>query len=371
VVTRLRDYPRYPDEEVELRQQSVKLTLSLARMLEATARLRQSASMSEVRQQISRFKEQLERPTPLDPNEVIELSREFLYDAFEQIAAAHTLERARYYIERLEKSLTKVKTSRINDINLNRWKEYNDIYTDSLWVVPRRDRSGTHRADYWGNFIPQIPNQLLKRYTKQGDWVLDTFAGLGTTLIESQRLGRNGLGIELQPHITERANNRIAGEPNPHAATNEVICADSLQADYKTLLAERGVKSVQLAIMHPPYHDIIRFSENPADLSNAATIESFLEGLGQVVENVYPLLERGRYLALVIGDKFARSEWIPLGFMAMNAVQERGFALKSIVVKNFEDTTGKRAQQELWKYRALVGGFYIFKHEYIFVFRKK
>jgi len=27
-------------------------------------------------------------------------------------------------------------------------------------------------------------------------------------------------------------------------------------------------------------------------------------------------------------------------------------------------------QKELWRYRALVGGFYIFKHEYILLFKK-
>jgi hypothetical protein len=44
--------------------------------------------------------------------------------------------------------------------------------------------------------------------------------------------------------------------------------------------------------------------------------------------------------------------------------------LKSIVVKNFEETRGKRNQKELWRYRALAGGFYVFKHEYIFIFQK-
>jgi hypothetical protein len=83
------------------------------------------------------------------------------------------------------------------------------------------------------------------------------------------------------------------------------------------------------------------------------------------------VLEKGRYFALVIGDKYSKGEWIPLGFLTMNEVLKRGFMLKSVIVKNFEETLGKRNQKELWRYRALVGGFYIFKHEYIFVFKKK
>jgi hypothetical protein len=74
---------------------------------------------------------------------------------------------------------------------------------------------------------------------------------------------------------------------------------------------------------------------------------------------------------IVIGDKYVKGEWVPLGFQTMNMVMQRGFALKSIIVKNFEDTSAKRSQKELWRYRAFVGGFYIFKHEYIFLFKKR
>jgi hypothetical protein len=75
-------------------------------------------------------------------------------------------------------------------------------------------------------------------------------------------------------------------------------------------------------------------------------------------------------LAVIIGDKYEKGEWKPLGFMLMNEVLKRGYKLKSIVIKNFEDTTGKRSQKELWRFRALAGGFYLFKHEYIFIFQK-
>jgi hypothetical protein len=123
-------------------------------------------------------------------------------------------------------------------------------------------------------------------------------------------------------------------------------------------------------IMHPPYHDIIKFSSNKDDLSNAPTTESFINMFGKVLDNTLPFLEKGRYLGIVIGDKYHRGTWIPLGFYVMNEVLKRNFLLKSIIVKNFEETRGKRNQKELWRYRALVGGFYIFKHEYILLFKK-
>lgn len=141
--------------------------------------------------------------------------------------------------------------------------------------------------------------------------------------------------------------------------------------DFPSLLKRYNAPSAQLAILHPPYHDIIRFSRKKDDLSNARSTEEFLKMFGAVVENVGKVLDQNRYLAVVIGDKYEKGEWIPLGFLTMNEVTTRGFRLKSIVVKNFDGTLGKRNQKELWRYRALVGGFYVFKHEYVLIFQKK
>jgi hypothetical protein len=303
--------------------------------------------------------------------DTIRLSQPYLTRALRQIEKAQTLERARYYLERLKKALVEIKTGKINDLNLNRWKEYTDILTDSLWVLEKRDASGVHSAWYWGNFIPQIPYQMLVRYTKKGDWVLDPFLGSGTTLIECQRLGRNGVGIELQPETARQARQIISQEANKHHVTIGVETGDSAGADLRRVLSKYGAESVQLLILHPPYHDIIKFSDDPRDLSNAANVPEFVNAFGRVLDNTIPFLDAGRYLVLVIGDKYSKGEWIPLGFMLMSEVLKRGFILKSTIVKNFEETTGKRSQKDLWRYRALAGGFYIFKHEYIFVCKKR
>ncbi|HXG92118.1 MAG TPA: DNA methyltransferase [Blastocatellia bacterium] len=301
----------------------------------------------------------------------VSLRRDVLASELDQIIEARTIERARYYIKRLRRAVEKIKTTEINDINLLRWKEYEEIITDSLWVLPRRDTAGAHLSWYWGNFIPQIPRQLMLRYTKKNGWVLDTFAGSGTTLIEARRLGRNCIGVELSRRVARKAVELIERESNPHSVTTEVITGDARTIDLRREFDRVGARRAQLLIMHPPYHDIIGFSKNPKDLSAAASAEEFLKMLGEAVDNATPLLERGRYFALVIGDKYSKGEWVPLGFECMNEVLKRGYSLKSIVVKNFDETRAKRDQKQLWRYRALAGGFYIFKHEYIFLFRKK
>jgi len=303
--------------------------------------------------------------------DTLSVRRDVLISELDQILEARTIQRAKYYLNRLKLGVEKVKTNKINDINLLRWKEYDEIITDSLWVLDKRDTSGAHLAWYWGNFIPQIPHQMMLRYTKRGDWILDTFVGSGTTLIECRRLGRNGIGIELNPDVARKANELVKKEYNKYKVTTEMITDDSRIVDIKATLDKHRIKQVQLLIMHPPYHDIIKFSKDEKDLSNAKNTEEFLKMFGEVVDNVSPYLEKGRFFALVIGDKYSKGEWIPLGFYCMNEVLKRRYLLKSIIVKNFEETRGKRNQKELWRYRALVGGFYIFKHEYVMLFKKK
>lgn len=291
-------------------------------------------------------------------------------DEIQQILEAYTYERARYYVERLRKGFVEVKTNQINDINLRRWKDYGEIITDSLWNIDRRDQSGAHLGWYWGNYIPQIPHQLMLRYTRKGDLVVDPFAGSGTTLIECRRLGRHGAGVEINPATVEKARELITAEENPHNVTTRVEAGDSRYFDFKTLIHDMGFDAVDLYLMHPPYHDIIQFTSDPNDLSNAQSTEDFLQMFGAVLDNTLPLLRKGRYVGIVIGDKYSKGEWIPLGFYCMQEAMSRGLKLKSIVVKNFEQTKGKRSQKELWRYRALLGGFYVFKHEYILILEK-
>ena len=259
--------------------------------------------------------------------------------------------------------------AKYNDLDPKKWKEYTDINTDSLWIIDKRDNSGIHSASYHGNFIPQIPNQLFTRYTKKGDWILDPFMGSGTSLIEAQRMGRNSIGIELQTELVEQVRKKIQPD-NKNDYNPNVFIGDSRKIDIDEILNTLFIDKLQFVIFHPPYWDIIKFSDDKSDLSNSESLDLFLESFGEVIDNSTKHLEKNRYCACVIGDKYSNGQVIPLSFYCMNIFIEKGFQLKAIVVKNFGETKGKANQQAIWRYRAITNDFYIFKHEYIFVFKK-
>lgn len=104
-------------------------------------------------------------------------------------------------------------------------------------------------------------------------------------------------------------------------------------------------------------------------------------------------LKTNKYLAIVMSDLYSKEEYIPLAFKVMESIsmlhyfshidrsfytpfiesdnkEYTKFQLKSIIVKNFGETKGKKNQQNLWRYRALANGLYTFKHEYILLFKK-
>lgn len=267
------------------------------------------------------------------------------------------------------------KSPEFSDIRLDRWKseEYSDIITDSLWILPSRTDTNGHRLDYHGGFIPQIANQTFRRYTRQDDVIIDWFLGSGTSAIEAANLNRRLIGVDLQPNLVEYVRSKLPpGLPDDRI---RLIVGDSTSpetaAKVRSALAEMGKAKAQLVVLHPPYADIIKFSDMEADLSNLESTESFLEAFERAARSAYDCLESGRFAVLVIGDKYSAGELDPLGFKCMNVMNRVGFRTKSIVVKNITgNEVAKGKNNNLWRYRALAGGFYVFKHEYVMIFFK-
>ncbi len=262
---------------------------------------------------------------------------------------------------------------KFNELNSNNWKE-TDINTDSLWLINERDKQGKHSNKYHGNFIPQIPYQLIKRYTKQNDIVLDLFMGSGTTLFECENLNRRFIGFDINDDIIDFVKGKMLNSDQTKFDIQNCDVANTSTFDVKInkSLNKLQTEKVQFLIMHPPYLDIVKFTDKKEDLSQISDLSEFVKQFRKVVANGLEYLEKNRYFAVVIGDVYKNSEVKPLSFYLMDMVKRQfKVKLKGIIVKNIEGNRGKLGQGSIWKYRALKSDYFIFKHEYILVFKKE
>jgi 16S rRNA G966 N2-methylase RsmD len=249
-----------------------------------------------------------------------------------------------------------------------------EINVDSLWLIPQRDKTGKHKNIYHGNFIPQIPNQLIRRYTKEQDVILEPFAGSGTTLFECENLNRKYIGFDINSQMI----NYIKDTMGQNLYTDKYYIQhcnslDEKEIDKNIKNAYNNLKSnnVQFILMHPPYMDIIKFTDHKNDLSNINNLKDFLDKFKIICDIFLKYLEINKYFAIVIGDVYKNSEVIPLSFYCMYMIKKNfKTKLKGIIVKNIEGNRGKLGQAGIWKYRALKSDYFLFKHEYIFVFKK-
>ncbi len=252
------------------------------------------------------------------------------------------------------------------------WK-HTDINVDSLWIISERAKDGKHKNVYHGNFIPQIPNQLIRRYTQKKDTVLELFSGSGTTLFECETLQRDYIGFDINKTIIAYVNEKMCDCTTINFAVNNVDVTDQCEFDkaIETWLDKNKKSFVDFMIAHPPYLDIVKFTEDSRDLSNITDVDAFIEKLTSAITNGFRYLKKDGYMAIVAGDIYKKSEVIPLAFLIMNAVKlNLNVKMKGIIVKNIEGNRGKLGAQDIWKYRALKSDYFLFKHEYIFVFKK-
>lgn len=253
------------------------------------------------------------------------------------------------------------------------WREL-DINVDSLWLMGPRAKGGKHTNVYHGNFAPQIPNQMIRRYTEEGDTVMDLFMGSGTTLYECESLKRNYIGYDINDDIIDFVEKRMQGCDTIDYHIHNCDVTDSVAFKKCTdgSLGQLGKRKADLLIVHPPYLDIVKFTGRPEDLSSISDLNVFLDRFLHAMNNAMAYLKSKHYFILVIGDVYKNGEVIPLGFYTMYALKKAfGAELKGIVVKDIVGNRAKIGQEALWRYRALVNGNYLFKHEYIFVFKKK
>ena len=233
-----------------------------------------------------------------------------------------------------------------------------ELETNTVWAFPNRGKWATHDAKYRGNWSPYIPRNVILRYSKESDTVLDPFVGGGTTAVEAKLTHRNFIGFDINPIAIEQNNQKCNFKFDTVATTK--ICL----ADARALPVEN--ETIDLICTHPPYADIIHYSDNiDGDLS-LLPMKDFLFEMGKVAQEFYRVLKKDKFCAVLMGDMRKKGMVQPLAFETMRIFELSGFKLKEIIIKEQHNckATG------YWKTNSIKFNFLLLAHEYLFVFKK-
>ena len=138
------------------------------------------------------------------------------------------------------------------------------------WSFPNRGNWATHDAKWRGNWSPYIPRNIILRYSKEGDIVLDQFAGGGTTLVEAKLLNRNIIGVDVSDIALQRCQEKVNFDYNK--SNSKIIIKKGDARDLFFL----GNESIDLICTHPPYANIIKYSEDIENDLSRLNIKDFL-----------------------------------------------------------------------------------------------
>lgn len=233
-----------------------------------------------------------------------------------------------------------------------------ELETNTVWSFPDHGKWATHDSKYRGNFSPYVAKNIILRYSKETDIVLDQFVGGGTTLIECKLNNRNAIGVDINPSAVEITKNKLNFN-----CDNQVNVAVKLgNACYLDLQNE----SIDLICTHPPYANIIKYSEGiDGDLSQLK-YEDFLVKIEKVACECYRVLKKNKFCAIVMGDIRKNGMVQPLGFQVMQKFINAGFIQKEIIIKEQHNCK----TTSFWKTKSQKYNFLLLAHEYIFIFKK-
>lgn len=238
--------------------------------------------------------------------------------------------------------------------------------TTTVWSFKQRGDWATHNGRYRGNWSPYIPRNVILKYSKPGDIVLDYFVGGGTTAVEAKLLSRRCIARDINPACVgltlENLNFSL-----PETFLGELsTCEPEVSVGDARDLSDLSDDSVDLICAHPPYAGIINYSSKVEGDLSKLSIEAFLQEMRKVARESYRVLKPGRKCAILIGDTRKRKHVIPIGFQTINVFLEAGFRLKELVIKRQHNckTTG------FWYDNSRKYNFLLLAHEYLPIFEK-
>ncbi|MBY0311963.1 MAG: hypothetical protein K2W85_07835 [Phycisphaerales bacterium] len=247
------------------------------------------------------------------------------------------------------------------------------IQTTTLWEYPSQhydvyatDASGRRKLvsamqgdrEYVGATPSWVIWQLLQRYTREGDRVLDPMCGSGTTLDVCDDLGRKGIGFDLLPRRPDIAQADARSLPMPDASADFVF-------------------------VDPPYSTHVNYSDDPrcigkldAGMGGRSHANAYYEAMERVIGELHRVLKPRRYMGLYVSDSWRKrakgdpgqgaGEFMPIGFELFAMLRERFVPIDIIVVTRQNAKLG----QGQWHKAAEEQNYFLRGFNYLFIMKK-
>ncbi|MEO6667301.1 MAG: DNA methyltransferase [Nitrospiria bacterium] len=226
----------------------------------------------------------------------------------------------------------------------------------TVWSFPNRGNWAGHSGSYRGNWSPHVPRNLIIRYTRPGGFVLDPMCGGGTTLVEARLLGRDAVGFDINQEAVSRTARALNAVPADPTAEQSVWRGD---ARHLTGIAN---ETVDLVTLHPPYANMIRYSDNTEGDLSLMNEALFYDALSQVAAEARRVLRPNGHCAVLMGDTRRRKHVVPLSFHTLQVFLGTGLLLREHVIKIQHNTTSAAR----WPG---AHDFLLLAHENLFIFR--
>ena len=125
-------------------------------------------------------------------------------------------------------------------------------------------------------------------------------------------------------------------------------------------------ETIDFVCTHPPYSDIIKYSEDGENDLSHLKVKDFLHEMRSVAGESFRVLKKDCFCAILMGDTRKNGHVVPMSFEVMKIFESAGFKTKEIIIKEQHNckATG------FWKTNSVKYNFLLLAHEYLFVFRK-
>jgi DNA modification methylase len=218
------------------------------------------------------------------------------------------------------------------------------LESTTLWDFPTQNYGNRPHGDnkYNGVTPAFVIWNLLQRYTKENDLVIDPMCGSGTTIDVATELNRKIIGYDLN-----------------------IVRDDVIENDARNIPLDSD--SVDFVFIDPPYSDNVKYSDNPNCIGKISCENPiFYDELEKVIKEIHRILKPNKSMALLIGDQWKKKKFTPTAFLIYQRLQNYFETIDIVCVTRHNQTSNT----SLWHNRARQYNFYLRGFKYLFIMKK-